>query len=171
MVSQVLQGFHEDSITTVIVDTPAKNHAAKSFLIKMGFCEPREHVYLSLNIERQAEKVAEQKEKDAKTTSKTVRAARKSGSQTRSQSPENGKEMERSGPVKIREMEIDDLQRVFELGESVYDAARFPSLNRIWSEHEVAEWFVGDRENCLIAEVDKVSQYAITKIAPPDYIY
>eukprot|EP00123_Amoebidium_parasiticum_P016290 comp23374_c0_seq1/m.38674 comp23374_c0_seq1/g.38674 ORF comp23374_c0_seq1/g.38674 comp23374_c0_seq1/m.38674 type:complete len:510 (-) comp23374_c0_seq1:434-1963(-) len=164
MVARVLELFQAEGINTVIVDTPAKNHAAKAFLISMGFGEPREHVYMSLNIEKQAEKEAEAELSVSKSRARrpispmprrinTPKPGRDSPAAPKKD--EQKKDEPKSGPVKIREMEIDDLHRVYELGESVYDANLFPSLYRIWSEHEVVEWFVGDKENCLVAEMDK----------------
>jgi hypothetical protein len=48
-------------------------------------------------------------------------------------------------PHQIREMEIDDLSAVFELGDSIYSADLYPNLSRIWSEAEVVEMFGTDR--------------------------
>ncbi len=65
-------------------------------------------------------------------------------------SPLNGARKE---PVKIRQMDIDDVAQVFHLGERLFEAESMPNLYRTWDEFEVIELFNGDTENCLVAEV------------------
>jgi ribosomal protein S18 acetylase RimI-like enzyme len=65
-------------------------------------------------------------------------------------SPSNGSRKE---PVKIRQMDIDDVAQVFHLGERLFEAESMPNLYRTWDEFEVIELFNGDTENCLVAEV------------------
>lgn len=55
--------------------------------------------------------------------------------------------------AKIRQMEIDDIARVFHLGELLFEAESMPNLYRTWDEFEVIELFSSDTENCLIAEL------------------
>jgi ribosomal protein S18 acetylase RimI-like enzyme len=55
-------------------------------------------------------------------------------------------------PVKIRQMDIDDVAQVFHLGERLFEAESMPNLYRTWDEFEVIELFNGDTENCLVAE-------------------
>ena len=64
--------------------------------------------------------------------------------------------------VKIRHMEIDDLARVFHLGERLFEAESMPNLYRTWDEFEVIELFSGDTENCLVAELkDEIIGFAL----------
>ena len=57
--------------------------------------------------------------------------------------------------IKIREMDIDDLPRVFHLGERLFQAETVPNLYRTWDEFEVMELFHGDSEFCMVAELDQ----------------
>jgi ribosomal protein S18 acetylase RimI-like enzyme len=54
----------------------------------------------------------------------------------------------------IREMEIDDIARVFHLGEKLFTAQKAPNLYRTWDEYEVVSLFQTDPEYCLVAEMD-----------------
>lgn len=56
--------------------------------------------------------------------------------------------------VKIREMQIDDVAKVFHLGERLFDSQKVPNTYRTWDEFEVIELFHGDSEFCLVAEAD-----------------
>lgn len=54
--------------------------------------------------------------------------------------------------VDIREMEIDDISRVFRLGEKLFTSEEFPVLYRTWDAYEVTDHFVSDADYCLVAE-------------------
>jgi ribosomal protein S18 acetylase RimI-like enzyme len=54
----------------------------------------------------------------------------------------------------IHQMEIADLAEVFELGQLVFRANRWPMLYRIWDEYEVTSLFNTDGDYCLVAEND-----------------
>ena len=54
----------------------------------------------------------------------------------------------------IREMEIDDIARVFHLGEKLFTARKVPNLYRTWDEYEVVSLFQSDPEFCLVAYSD-----------------
>lgn len=54
--------------------------------------------------------------------------------------------------IEIREMEIGDLAKVYELGEDLFTAERWPSLYRTWDQYELAVHFASDSETCLVAE-------------------
>ena len=56
--------------------------------------------------------------------------------------------------VVVREMEIDDLAKVFHLGERLFTAQEVPNLYRTWDEFEVIDLFQTDTEYCLVAEID-----------------
>lgn len=49
-------------------------------------------------------------------------------------------------------MTIDDLARVFHLGEELFTAQSFPTLYRTWDEYEVLALFQDDPEFCFVAE-------------------
>jgi len=57
--------------------------------------------------------------------------------------------------IKVREMEIDDLAKVFHLGEKLFKAQEVPNLYRTWDEYEVTELFNSDSEFCFVAELDE----------------
>jgi ribosomal protein S18 acetylase RimI-like enzyme len=54
----------------------------------------------------------------------------------------------------IREMEIDDIAKVFHLGETLFTARKVPNLYRTWDEYEVVSLFQTDPEFCLVAQTD-----------------
>ena len=54
--------------------------------------------------------------------------------------------------IKIREMDIDDLPKVFHLGEKLFMADKVPNLYRTWDEYKVVELFNADSDFCLVAE-------------------
>ncbi len=65
-------------------------------------------------------------------------------------------------PVTVREMELEDLAKVYQLGERLFTAERWPNLYRTWDEYEVIELFATDGETCLVAELDgKVVGFAL----------
>jgi ribosomal protein S18 acetylase RimI-like enzyme len=51
-------------------------------------------------------------------------------------------------------MEIDDLARVYHLGEDLFTSDRYPFLYRTWDQWEVIGLFNTDAEYCLVAEID-----------------
>ncbi|MFC1896471.1 GNAT family N-acetyltransferase [Thermodesulfobacteriota bacterium] len=57
-------------------------------------------------------------------------------------------------PIRIRAMEIDDLPKVFHLGERLFQAETVPNMYRTWDEFEVVALYNGDSEFCLVAEMD-----------------
>lgn len=62
----------------------------------------------------------------------------------------------------IREMTLDDLAAIYELGESVFTSDRWPQLHRTWDEYEVVEAFMSDRETSLVATLgDELVGFAL----------
>lgn len=61
---------------------------------------------------------------------------------------------ERRAVVKIREMEIDDIPKVFHMGETLFKAQEVPNMYRTWDPYEVVGLFNSDTEFCLVAELD-----------------
>lgn len=58
----------------------------------------------------------------------------------------------RRSPIRIREMEIDDIAPVFHLGEILFKADETPTMYRTWDPFEVTTLFNSDTEFCLVAE-------------------
>lgn len=57
--------------------------------------------------------------------------------------------------IEIREMEFEDLQKVFAVGEEIFTAEKWSNLYRTWDEYEILNHFTGDKEFCLVAESEK----------------
>ena len=57
--------------------------------------------------------------------------------------------------LSIREMELEDVHRVFQLGERLFTADRWPSLYRTWDEYEVVGLFASDGDFCFVADLDE----------------
>lgn len=55
-------------------------------------------------------------------------------------------------PLEIREMELEDLPRVYRLGERLFTAERWPNLYRTWDEYELVAFFAEDVDTCFVAE-------------------
>ncbi|QQR83954.1 GNAT family N-acetyltransferase [Candidatus Peregrinibacteria bacterium] len=54
----------------------------------------------------------------------------------------------------IRQMEFEDLEKVFRLGERLFTAEKWPSLYRTWDEYEPISLFMTDGDFCWVAETD-----------------
>ncbi|MBR9981902.1 MAG: GNAT family N-acetyltransferase [Desulfatitalea sp.] len=71
----------------------------------------------------------------------------------------------KSGVVRIRPMEVDDLAPVFHLGETLFTAADAPNLYRTWDEFEVVGLFQSDWATCFVAEYnEKLAGFALGTI-------
>ena len=57
-----------------------------------------------------------------------------------------------NGSLELREMELEDLHRVYALGERLYTAEDWPNLFRTWDETEIINLFNTDSEFCWVAE-------------------
>ncbi len=65
-------------------------------------------------------------------------------------------------PITIRSMTIDDLAKVFHLGEDLFTSDFSPSMYRTWDEYEITTMFNSDSELCLVAELaDEVAGFAL----------
>jgi ribosomal protein S18 acetylase RimI-like enzyme len=58
--------------------------------------------------------------------------------------------------ITIRPMTIDDLGKVFHLGEKLFTLKEYPTLYRTWDEYEVMNLFMSDPELCLVASKDNI---------------
>lgn len=68
---------------------------------------------------------------------------------------ESGASGARSAPaITIRTMRLEDLPKVFALGEELFTAERWPALYRAWDEYEIVEYFATDGDFCLVAVID-----------------
>lgn len=56
--------------------------------------------------------------------------------------------------LEIREIELEDIPIIYQLGEDVFTSDRWPQLHRTWDEYEVVEAFMHDRETSLVATLD-----------------
>ena len=56
--------------------------------------------------------------------------------------------------IEIREMTIDDLGKVFHLGEELFTSEFSSSMYRTWDEYEITTLFNSDTELCLVAELE-----------------
>ena len=65
--------------------------------------------------------------------------------------PAAGADM-REPNVYLREMILEDLPKVFALGEKLFTAESWPNLYRTWDEYEPVEFFASEGETCLVAE-------------------
>jgi ribosomal protein S18 acetylase RimI-like enzyme len=67
--------------------------------------------------------------------------------------------------VEIRAMQLRDLPAVFELGQRLFTAEKWPTLYRSWDDHELAALFNSDGETCLVAEAgDRTIGFALGRI-------
>jgi ribosomal protein S18 acetylase RimI-like enzyme len=56
--------------------------------------------------------------------------------------------------ITIREMKLEDVPQVFDLGQQLFTADKLPTLYRSWDDHELAQLFSSEAENCLVAECE-----------------
>lgn len=64
--------------------------------------------------------------------------------------------------VEIREMQVDDIPAVVELGNTLFTAETSPTLYRCWEEAEVLQIYTADKETCLVATSnDRVIGFAL----------
>jgi len=67
--------------------------------------------------------------------------------------------------VEIREMELKDVAPVYELGQKLFTAEKWPTLYRSWDDHELAMLFSNEGETCLVAEADgKIVGFALGRM-------
>lgn len=57
--------------------------------------------------------------------------------------------------VNIRQMRLEDMHRVFEIGQQLFTPERWPTLYRAWDEYEITELYGTDGEFCLVAETER----------------
>lgn len=57
-------------------------------------------------------------------------------------------------PITIREMVLEDLPKVYRLGEALFTAEKWPALYRTWDEYEIVDFFLSDGEFCLVAVLE-----------------
>jgi len=57
--------------------------------------------------------------------------------------------------LRIREMGLEDLREVFQIGQELFTAEKWPTLYRAWDEYEITELYGRDGEFCLVAETER----------------
>ena len=57
-------------------------------------------------------------------------------------------------PYYIRQMELADLNRVFDLGLAIFTSKEFPNMYRLWDDFGVVENFESSREFCYVVETE-----------------
>jgi ribosomal protein S18 acetylase RimI-like enzyme len=68
--------------------------------------------------------------------------------------PNHNNESKKRDKLEIREMDLDDLPQVFDIGEMLFTAKEWPNLYRTWDEYELLELYASNKELCLVAEID-----------------
>jgi ribosomal protein S18 acetylase RimI-like enzyme len=63
-------------------------------------------------------------------------------------------------------MVLEDLPKVYRLGEELFTAEKWPALYRTWDEYEVVEFFASDGEFCLVAVTEKGDPSSASAPAP-----
>jgi ribosomal protein S18 acetylase RimI-like enzyme len=67
--------------------------------------------------------------------------------------------------IEIREMKLEDVPQVFELGQQLFTAEKLPTLYRSWDDHELAQLFSSEAEFCLVAEAnDRIVGFALGRV-------
>lgn len=62
--------------------------------------------------------------------------------------------------VLIRTMRLQDLAKVYDLGEELFTAEKWPALYRTWDEFAPVEFFASDGEFCLVAVLESEEEAA-----------
>lgn len=55
--------------------------------------------------------------------------------------------------IEIRELELEDLPQVYQLGERLFTAERWPNLYRTWDEYELVSFFSEDGDTSFVADM------------------
>jgi ribosomal protein S18 acetylase RimI-like enzyme len=71
---------------------------------------------------------------------------------TRNRRSRKPREPSPSPALEIREMELGDIEAVYQLGLRLFTADQWPTLYRSWDEYEVINLFATDGRYCLVAE-------------------
>jgi ribosomal protein S18 acetylase RimI-like enzyme len=56
--------------------------------------------------------------------------------------------------IRVRDMTVDDVPKVFHLGEKIYNVSKRPFLYRTWDPYEVAQLFASETDLSLVADFD-----------------
>ena len=57
-------------------------------------------------------------------------------------------------PYHIRQMQMSDINTVFQLGLAIFTSKEFPNMYRLWDDYAVVENFASSREFCYVAEIE-----------------
>ena len=68
-------------------------------------------------------------------------------------------------PIIVRDLELDDIPAVFELGQRLFTPEELPTLYRAWDDDELVQLYTADRETCLVAETaNRIVGFALGRI-------
>ncbi len=68
-------------------------------------------------------------------------------------------------PVSIRDLALEDIPAVFELGQKLFTPEKLPTLYRGWDEDEVLQLYTSTRETCLVgAAGERIVGFALGRI-------
>lgn len=77
--------------------------------------------------------------------------------------------MSRSFSYRVRELRLEDIHAVVELGRAAFTSETLPLLHQTWGEAEVLNNYTGEPEFCLVAEHDKhVIGFTLGALMVPD---
>lgn len=68
--------------------------------------------------------------------------------------PSNRRGRRAAVSVSIRELTLEDIPAVFELGQKLFTPDKLPTLYRAWDEDALVQLYTTDRETCLVAEAN-----------------
>lgn len=68
-------------------------------------------------------------------------------------------------PINLRPMELKDLAEVYELGQELFTAEKWPTLYRSWDDHELMSLYSSSEDTCLVAEAsERIVGFALGRI-------
>ena len=68
------------------------------------------------------------------------------------------KETSPLAPYCIRQMEMSDIDSVFNLGLAIFTSKEFPNMYRLWDDFSVVENFASSREFCYVAKIESTGE-------------
>jgi len=132
----------EENIQEFLVDTPETNHAAVKFLESLGFSSPIKQVYMTINFRKKEDLLPEAGHKRPMTLD-PVYFPNKKVSHIPCSLPKNINDS-----VTVREMTLDDIWDVFQIGEQVFTSKSL-NLYRFWDE--VSSFLHNEKENLFLS--------------------
>lgn len=131
LVQQFQTKARDDEIYLWFADTPADNEPALRLFHQAGLRTPSDHVYLTRQLPDEIEPTHVSDDGYCQYSFTTIK-----------------------GKVTIRTMEIQDLNPVFLLGESIFTTDS-PNLYNFWDQDLVLQSYLSDPELCIVATVSE----------------